>query len=152
MANPIDRGDFGIVFYGTSHPTPPTYVDINGQTRTAVVLTGAMQRMPASVDTAYFHVGGVSRFTLQVDVTLDEEDSQIDLSLLGHFEADPAQPFGDLATFRNDDQKTLATHVFDVDGRYILQTANLGAIVEGAVQAALVSGAGTVVVRLRVER
>lgn len=152
MANPIDRGDFGIVFYASSNPTPPTYVDINGQTQTAIPLTGSMQRMPGSVDSAYFHVGGVSRYTLQVDVNSD--DTPIELGLLGHFEADPAAPFGELATFRNDDQATKSIHTFDASGRYILQTANLGAIVKGCMQARYVGegGDGEVIVRLRVER
>lgn len=152
MANPIDRGDFGIVFYASTNPTPPTYVDINGQTQTAVALTGSMQRMPGSVDTAYFHVGGVARYTLQVDV--DSDDTPIDLGLLGHFEANPSAPFGELATFRNDDQSTKSVHTFDGSGRYILQTANLGAIVEGCLQAQYVGegGDGEVIVRLRVER
>jgi hypothetical protein len=152
MANPIDRGDFGIVFYGSTNPTPPTYVDINGQTQTALALTGSMQRMPGSVDTAYFHVGGVARYTLQVDVTT--EDEPILLGLLGHFEANPSAPFGELATFRNDDQTTKSIHTFGSSGRYILQTANLGAIVEGCLQAQYVGegGDGEVIVRLRVER
>ena len=152
MANPIDRGDFGIVFYASTNPTPPTYVDVNGQTQTALALTGSMQRMPGSVDTAYFHVGGVARYTLQVDVTT--EDEPILLGLLGHFEANPSAPFGELATFRNDDQTTKSIHTFGSSGRYILQTANLGAIVEGCIQARVnIEGySGEVIVRLRVER
>lgn len=152
MANPIDRGDFGIVFYASTNPTPPTYVDVNGQTQTALALTGSMQRMPGSVDSAYFHVGGVARYTLQVDVTT--EDEPILLGLLGHFEANPSAPFGELATFRNDDQTTKSIHTFGSSGRYILQTANLGAIVEGCIQARVnIEGySGEVIVRLRVER
>ena len=151
MANPIDRGDFGIVFYASTDPTPPTYVDVNGQTQTALPLSGSMQRMPGSVDSAYFHVGGVARYTLQVDVTA--EDEPILLGLLGHFESNPAASFGELATFRNDDQATKSIHSFG-SGRYILQTANLGAIVEGCIQARLnIEGySGEVIVRLRVER
>jgi len=151
MANPIDRGEYGIVFYASSNPTPPTYVDVNGQTQTAIPLSGSMQRMPVGVESAYFHVGGVARYTLQVDVTV--EDEPILLGLLGHFEADPVAPFGELATFRNDDQTTKSIHSFG-SGRYILQTANLGAIVQGCIQARLaIEGySGEVIVRLRVER
>ena len=58
--------------------------------------------------------------------------------------------------FRNDNQKLLAVHPFTSTGRYIVQTANLGAIVEGAIQVTGVSAGegstGTVIVRLRVER
>lgn len=153
MANPIDRGDGGIVFYGTTNPTPPTYVDINGQTQTAVVLSGSMQRMSPSVDSAYFHVGGAGRFTLQVDV-VSEEGLHVELGLVGHFDADPTASFGELATFRNDTQQTRGVHNFNASGRYILQTGNLGSIVEGAVHARLEDdeGDGEVIVRLRVER
>ena len=125
MANPIDRGEYGIVFYASTALTPPTYVDVCGQTQTAVALTGSMQRMPGSVDTAYFHVGSVARYTLQVDV--ESDDTPIDLGLLGHFESDPSAPFGELATFRNDDQATKSVHTFDTSGRYILQVTATGA-------------------------
>lgn len=154
--NPIDRGDYGIVFYGVSAGPAPTYTDVNGQTQTAILLSGAAQQMPPGVQSAYFHVGGVSRFTLQVDV-VSTGGYEVDLGLGGHFDSDPTAPMGALATFRNDNQKLLATHPFAASGRYILQTANLGAIVEGAIQALGVPGggegtSGSVLVRLRVER
>ena len=85
MANPIDRGDFGIVFYASTASPLPTYVDINGQTQTAVALSGSMQRMPGSVDSAYFHVGGVARYTLQVDVTAEDEPILLGLLSIGIF-------------------------------------------------------------------
>lgn len=152
MANPIDRGDFGIVFYASTATPLPTYIDVKGQTQTAIALTGSMQRMPVDVSSAYVCVGGVSRYTLQVDV--DSDDTPIDLGLLGHFESDPSAPFGELATLRNDDQTTKSIHTFDGPGRYILQTANLGAIVEGCLQARLSGDGedGEIIVRLRVER
>lgn len=155
MSNPIDRGDYGIVFYAVSSGTPPTYVDILGQTRTAITLSGTAQQMPASVESAYFHVGGVSRFTLQADVVASS-GYEVDLGLVGHFDADPTAPMGALSTFRNDNQKLLGVHPFIASGRYILETANLGAIVEGAIQASgTLTGefsGGSVIVRLRVER
>lgn len=156
MSNPIDRLDGGIVFYAVGvGVTPPTYVDINGQTQTAIVLSGSAQQMPPGVASAYFHVGAEARFTLQVDV-VSTAGTEIDLGLVGHFDADPTAPMGALATFRNDNQKLLAVHPFTTSGRYILQTANLGAVVEGAIQALGVAGGegivGSVVVRLRVER
>lgn len=156
MSNPIDRYDNGIVFYavGTLTP-PPTYVDVNGQVQAAIVLTGSMQQMPPAVPSAYFHVGAESRFTLQVDV-LVSGGTGITLGLVGHFDSNPTAPMGVLSTFRNDNQALLAVHPLTVSGRYILQTANLGAVVEGAIQALGISGGegidGSVIVRLRVER
>lgn len=153
--NPIDRYDSGVVFYAVGSGPAPTYVDINGQTQTAIVLTGAMQQMPPGVLSAYFHVGAEARFTLQVDVVANF-GTELDLGLVGHFDANPTAPMGQLATFRNDNQKLLAVHPFTASGRYILQTANLGGVVEGAIQALGVAGgegiAGSVIVRLRVER
>lgn len=152
MANPIDRGDFGIVFYASTETPLPTYVDINGQTQTAIELTGTLQQMPVDVASAYFHVGGVSRFSLQVDIT--SAGTPIDLGLLGHFDADPTAAFAELATFRNDDQSTKSLHTFADGGLFMLQTANLGAVVEGCIQAAFTGAEddAEVIVRLRVER
>jgi hypothetical protein len=150
--NPIDRGDLGIVFYGSTASPLPTYTDVNGLTQTAVQISGSTL-MPPEVDSAYFHVGGVSRFTLQVDVkAAPESEVNLDLGLVGHFDQDPTARFGELATFRNDNQQLLSVHTFESPGRYILQTANLGAIVEGAIQAQMGDGDGEVIVRLRVER
>jgi hypothetical protein len=96
MANPIDRGELGIVFYGSTAVPLPTYVDINGNTQTAVQISGSTL-MPPEVDTAFFHVGGVSRFTLQVDVTAaPESEVDLDLGLVGHFDQDPTARFGAL--------------------------------------------------------
>lgn len=151
MANPIDRGDFGIVFYASTDSPEPTYTDVMGQERTAIALSGSLQKMTTSIESAYFHVGGVARYTLQVDIEVD--GSSVELGLLGHFNADPTAAFGELATYRNDDQSTKSLHTFTAAGRYILQTANLGAIVEDCLQARLASGSNaSVIVRLRVER
>lgn len=153
MSNPTDRGDFGIVFYGTTTPTPPTYTDIDGQTQRAIVLGASMQRMPPGVASAYFHAGGASRFVLQVDVK-GSGALQVDLGLVGHLDADPTAPMGELATFCNDDQSIKSVHSFAAPGRYLLHARSLGAIVEGAIQA-MIAGAGgdsAVIVRLRADR
>ncbi len=150
--NPIDRYDFGIVFRGTTD-TPGTYVDINGQTqREAQLQNGVEVYMAQSIASAYFHIGGVGRATFQVDI--DGGGQNFDVALHGHNDLDPAQPFGAIASFRNDTQSNLAVHNFAASGRYMLQTPDFSSVPEGAVSVTS-HGAGDaarVTVRLRVER
>lgn len=148
-----DRYDYGIVFYGVNGGTLPTYVDARGQTRRAIDLSVAgYHQMPVDYTSAYFTVGGARRYTLQVDIA--RIGGTFTVGLLGHFDSDPAADFGALATFRNDNQSTLALHPFAANGRYILQTANLGAVVQGAIKAQFAGSVdpASIIVRLRVER
>ena len=157
--NPFDRGDFGIVFFGSSIPNQ-TYFDINGKEQPGAFLDdGVKAYMSTAIDNAYFHVGAVARYTFQVDLAGDLGAATLDLGLEGHFDSNPSAPFGKLATFRNDDPPapaTRAVHTFSVSpDRVFLQTANLGAVVEGAIAATLNGvppGTFAVTVRLRIER
>lgn len=148
-----DRYNYGIVYYGVNGGTLPTYLDARGVTRTAIDMSsGAYLTMPDTYVSAYFAVGGARRYTLQVDIV--RTAGTFTAGLLGHFDQDPSAAFGELATFRNDNQATLSLHPFVATGRYILQTANLGAIVEGCMQARFVGSVdpASIVVALRVER
>lgn len=153
LATPPDGNDFGIVFDGVT-ATPGTYIDIWGQTRTQADLrTSAEVFMANDIGTAYFHAGIPGRVTFQVDVVLS--DATVDIALNGHNDLDPTQPFGKLATFRNDTQTNLAIHTFTASGRYFLQTADLGTVPEGAISVTPSlggEGSASVVVMMRVER
>jgi hypothetical protein len=156
MANPIDRGDSGIVYYGSTKATLPTYTDINGSLRTAVrLVTGIETFMPTLVETAFFHVGGVQRFSLQCEATLGTGRSVV-VRLRGELAAAVVNENSPLlATFRNDTATTAASHTLSSTGKVLLQTAHLGEVLTGAISAAVDYSATAdvdILVRLRVER
>lgn len=153
----FDRSDYGIIFYAVCEDTTaPTYVDVLGQTRQALVLDGSTkQQMPAAYESAYPTVGSGKIFTLEVEFST-AGGFAVDLNLAGHASADPADPFAALVTIRNDTVpvETQAVHSFTSAGLYILQTTNLAAVYQAAMQATQTSGGddGAIIVRLRVER
>jgi hypothetical protein len=125
-------GQYGIIFQGTTGVLG-TYVDILGQTRDEVALPSLTPtRMPTTVSSAFPHAGLAGRFSLVVDVVVSAAD--ITLKVQGHQEIDPAAAWGDLWVFDNSDPLTTTTErTFSTSGRYILQTANLGAVNESCV-------------------
>jgi hypothetical protein len=146
-----NRGDYGIIFSGTSG-TPGTYVDVRGVTQTQVQLVDPTPiRMPSFVESAYPHVGSASRFTLTVDVM--RSAATVTMNLQGHPDLNPSSAWGNLWMFANYDPATNTTdRVFSATGRYILETTNLGAVVEACI---LITPEylfdGSIVVRLQVE-
>lgn len=126
----FDRGNYGIIFYGSSTEPLPTYVDVLGQTRTAMLLTDSVANMMSTlISSAYPHVGSASAFDLQVEVDV-HGGSSCELSLVaqsGEPSTLPVPDFTPVATFRNDVDPviTKAVHEFAETGKTILQTANL---------------------------
>lgn len=163
LPTPPSGNDYGIIFYATTEDPPPTYVDIWGQARTAILLQDGVEVFmpndpgtpdPAFIESAFPHAGAAARFTFEADVVLDT--GTIDTGLNGHRDLDPTQPWARLVTFRNDNQKSLAVHNFTTTGRYDLQTANVGAVPEIAWSATFNTGGAAdaqwIIVRMWVER
>jgi len=150
MPTTTNPGDFGIIFSGTTG-TPGTYIDVNGQTQTQVQIVAVPVRMPAFVETAYVHAGKASRFTLMVDVVVNA--GNLDLKLQGHQDLDPSAAWADLWMFADYDPATITTaRNFATTGRFILQTSNMGAVVEACLLVSPLSAfAGSITVRLQVE-
>jgi len=150
MPTTNNPGDYGIIFSGTTG-TPGTYVDVNGQTQDQVQIAGIPVRMPAYVETAYVHTGRARRFTLQVDVTVNAES--ISINGQGHYNQDPTAAWGNVWLFANDDPATnTTTRTFSTSGTYLLQTANIGAVVEACVLATPNGDfEGELTIRLQVE-
>lgn len=125
-------GDFGIIFQGTTG-TPGTYVDVLGQTRDEVQLQSLTPvRMPEDVISAYVHAGLARRFSLFVQVTMNEGSGPIDLQMQGRYELDdPMAEWTEIFQFDNSNTGgTTATVTFTEEGRRLLQTANAGAVPE----------------------
>lgn len=135
MASLIDRSKWGIVFYGSTASPLPTYVDVNGQTQTAVQLVNATKVfMDPAIESAYFHVGSATRVSFLVEIgNISEEGDGCDLGVEGQFTGEADSEWPGVATFRNDDQETKAVHTFAAEGSYLLQTGNLGAIPTGRI-------------------
>lgn len=134
----FDRGNYGIIFYGSTTVPLPTYVDVLGQTRTALLLTDAVANMMSSaISSAYVNVGSASEFDIQVEVDV-HGGSSCDLSLVaqsGEASTLSVPDFTPVATFRNDVSPviTKAVHTFSATGKTLLQTANLAGTTVGAI-------------------
>jgi hypothetical protein len=125
LPTPPDRNDYGIVFYGTALGGD-SYVDILGKTRQAVQLqSGTEVFMDQAIESAYFHVGNATSFSLEVQVQLHSGDSLV-LALHGELEdgaVDSSSPV--LQTMRNDTGVAGGTQTFSAAGNVMLQTSNL---------------------------
>jgi hypothetical protein len=157
--NPIDRNDFGIVFYGVYGIAAPSYTDILGQSRQAVTLVKNTETfMQSSVESAYFKVGDMSKFALEVEIKTWTSSATVDLTLHGDVvnaaAIDSTSP--KIVTFNNDTVSSANKHTFAALGKTLLQTANLGAVATGAlgVLYADTTPPGTIeiIVRMRVGR
>lgn len=155
----FDRGDYGIIFYGTTAFPLPTYVDVFGQTREALQLTDAVANMMSGlIESAYVNVGGATRFDLQVEVDV-HDGSTCEVGLVaqaGDASTLSGLPeFAAIATFRNDATPviTKASHVFDETGKYILQTANLAGTTIAAISVTPTLGGEDldIIVKMRVQ-
>ena len=129
----FDWNDFGIIFRGSTSPGQ-TYVDIWGKEREAVLLTpGAELFMDAAIESAVFHVGAASRFSLECSADVSGGDT-MEVRLHGELAnaaVDETSPV--LQTARNDTGISAGVQTIAESSRVILQTANLSSITNAAI-------------------
>lgn len=153
MPTITNRGDFGIIYYGVNGGVLPTYTDVWGVTRTAIDLSGGgWLQMPTSYGSAYVHAGAARAFTFEVAITCGVGNT-IDFEALAKLNSNPLAAFGACATFRNDTQAVLAQHALTATGTYLMQTANVRAVLEACCRARYTGSVdpAAIIVRLQAE-